>query len=88
MAALERGLAPLDPLLLAGEEITGTGLSGDREPSGRFGRRRPDVLAVPREGFAWDDDDGHPSNAGMHGGLQEDEILGPFAAATVADQQG
>jgi hypothetical protein len=87
VAALERGLASLDPLLLAGEEIAGTGLSGDREPSDRFGRRRPDLLAVPREGFAWYDD-GHPSNAGMHCGLQEDEILGPFAAATVADRQG
>ena len=84
VAELERGLAPLDPLVLTAEEIEGAELFGDREPSDRFERRRPDVLAVPREGFAWYDD-GHLSNVGMHGGLHEEEMLVPFATATVSD---
>lgn len=87
VAELERGLAPLDPLVLTGEETTDARLFGDREPSDRFERRRPDVLAVPREGFAWGDD-GHLSYVGMHGGMHEDEMLVPFAAATVADLRG
>lgn len=86
-AELEDGLAPLDPLVLTREAIGEVRLFGDREPSERFERRRPDVLAVPREGFAWYDD-GHLSNVGMHGGLREDEALVPFAAATVADLRG
>ena len=87
VSKLERGLEALDPLVLAGKEVEEVGLFGDREPSERFERRRPDVLAVPREGFAWYDD-GHLSNVGMHGGLHEDEMLVPFAASTVADLQG
>ena len=83
---LERGLASLDPLVLTAEEIGEAKLFGDREPSDRFERRRPDVLAVPREGFAWYDD-GHLSNVGMHGGLHEEEMLVPFATATVSDLQ-
>jgi hypothetical protein len=90
VAELEDGLAPLDPLVLTAEEDRETGLFGDREPSDRFERRRPDVLAVPREGFAWyedEDADGHLSYVGMHGGMHEDEMLVPFAAATVSDLQ-
>ena len=87
VAELERGLAPLDPLVLTGEALREAELFGDREPSDRFERRRPDVLAVPREGFAWYDD-GHLSDVGMHGGLREDEALVPFAAAPVTDLQG
>lgn len=87
VAELERGLAPLDPLVLTAEGIEAVELFGDRGPSGRFERRRPDVLAVPREGFAWYDD-GHLSDVGSHGGAHEDEMLVPFAVATVSDLQG
>ena len=73
--------------MLAGEEGTGSGLFDDREPSGRFEGHRPDVLAVPREGFAWSGD-GLLSEVGMDGGLHEAEISVPFAAATVADPKG
>jgi hypothetical protein len=91
VAELERGLAPLDPLVLTGGEVREAELFGDCEPSDQFERRRPDVLAVPREGFAWyeaEDADGHLSYVGMHGGMHEDETLVPFAAAAVSDLQG
>lgn len=81
--ALREGLAPLDPLVLRREELLGEDLFGDREPSDRFLRRCPDVLAVPDEGFAWYDD-GHLSQVGMHGGLHPDEMLVPFAAERVS----
>jgi len=86
VSELEQGLAPLAPLVLTADEVAEWELFGDREPSDRFERRRPDVLAVPHEGFAWYDD-GHLSNVGMHGGLHEDEMLVPFAATTVSDLQ-
>lgn len=87
VSELERGLAPLDPLVLTADAVAEGELFGDRVPSDRFERRRPDVLAVPREGFAWYDD-GHLSNVGIHGGLHEGEMLVPFVAATVSDLQG
>jgi hypothetical protein len=53
-----------------------------RESTERFRERCPDLLAVPREGFAWYDD-GHLAKVGMHGGLHPDEMLVPFAAARI-----
>ena len=87
MAGLEGGLVPLDPLVLTAEEIRETEPFGDREPSDPFERRRPDVLVVPRDGFAWSDDD-RLSSVGMHGGMHEEEMLVPFAAVMVSDLQG
>ena len=81
-ADLETGLAPLDPLVLERETILDEGLFGDREPSERFLERYPDLLAVPKKGFAWYDD-GHLDNVGMHGGMHPDETLVPFAAARI-----
>jgi hypothetical protein len=81
-AELEHGLAALDPLVLDRETVLDEELFGDRDPSERFLERCPDVLVVPREGFAWYDD-GHLENVGMHGGLHPDEQLVPFAAARV-----
>jgi Type I phosphodiesterase / nucleotide pyrophosphatase len=77
---LEQGLAPLSPLMLTRETIIEEGLFGTRQPSERFLQRYPDLLVVPRDGFAWYDD-GHLSNIGMHGGMHPDEMLIPFAAA-------
>jgi hypothetical protein len=79
---LENGLAPLDSLILDRETIIEEKLFGDRESSERFERRCPDLLVVPRYGFAWYDD-GHLSNSGMHGGMHPDEMLVPFAAARI-----
>jgi hypothetical protein len=81
-ADLETGLAPLDPLVLERETILDEGLFGDREPSERFLERCPDLLAVPKKGFAWYED-GHLDNVGMHGGMHPDETLVPFAAARI-----
>lgn len=80
--ALEDSLAPLDPLVLDRERIIDEDLFGDREPSDRFKRRCPDVLVVPRTGFARDADD-PLTKVGMHGGLHPDEMLIPFAAARI-----
>ena len=79
---LEDGLAALDPLILDREEILDEELFGDREPSERFLERCPDLLVVPREGFA-DADEAVLTNIGMHGGMAPDEMLVPFAAARV-----
>lgn len=87
IGVLREGLAALDPLVLSREEILSRGLFGDREPSERFRRRCPDVLAIPEKGFAWYDD-GHLSNVGMHGGLHPDEMLVPFAAGRVSALAG
>ena len=87
VADLKSGLSALDPLVLTREEVQEEALFGDREPSQRFLDRRPDVLAVPDEGFAWYDD-GTLSYVGMHGGLHPDEMLVPFAAARVDALQG
>jgi len=83
---LEAGLAALDPVVFDRERIVDVGLFGDREPGSRFERRCPDLLVVPRKGFARDDD-GHLSKVGMHGGMHPDEMLVPFAAATVDSLQ-
>lgn len=82
VAELESDLAPLDPLVLTREAVLNADLFGDREPSERFERRCPDVVAVPREGFA-DVDDDELSYVGNHGGLHPDEMLVPFAAARI-----
>ncbi|EMA47220.1 alkaline phosphatase family protein [Halococcus saccharolyticus] len=82
VAAIETGLDPLDPLVVTREELLAENLFGDREPSERFERRCPDVLAVPRHGFADMSDEGL-SYVGMHGGMHPDEMLVPFAAATI-----
>jgi hypothetical protein len=87
VAELESGLSSLDPLVLTREEVLDEALFGDHEPSERFLDRCPDVLAIPDEGFAWDDD-GTLSYVGMHGGLHPDEMLVPFAAARVDALQG
>ncbi|EMA38410.1 alkaline phosphatase family protein [Halococcus hamelinensis] len=81
-ATLEDGLTSLDPLILDREAIVDEGLFGDREPSSRFLERCPDLLVVPRKGFA-DEEEGTLANVGMHGGMAPDEMLVPFAAARV-----
>ena len=84
-AELKAGLAALDPVVFDRERIVDEGLFGDREPGTRFERRCPDLLVVPRNGFARDDN--HLPKVGMHGGMHPDEMLVPFAAATVDSLQ-
>lgn len=79
---LESELAALDPVIFDREEIIDQDLFGDRKPSDRFKQRCPDLLAVPRKGFAMDDDE-VSEIVGMHGGLHPDEMLVPFAAARI-----
>lgn len=81
-AKLEDGLAQLDPLISDREAILDEAVFGDREPSQRFLERCPDLLVVPRRGFA-DESSDALSNVGMHGGLHPDEMLVPFAAARI-----
>ena len=80
-AELEAGLAALDPVVFDRERIVDAGLFGDREQGRRFERRCPDLLVVPRKGFARDND--HLPKVGMHGGLHPDEMLVPFATARI-----
>ena len=84
VAELETALAPLDPLVVTRGEAHDADLFGDRSPSERFERRCPDVLSVPREGFA-DVVDDELGLVGMHGGGHPDEMLVPFAAARVSE---
>lgn len=77
---LEDGLAALDPIIFDRERILDEELFGDRTPGDRFENRCPDLLVVPDKGYALDDD---LSKVGMHGGLDPDEMLVPFASARI-----
>jgi len=79
---LESELAALDPIIFDREEIIDKQLFGDRKPGDRFRQRCPDLLVVPREGFAKDDET-VSETVGMHTGLHPDEMLVPFAAARI-----
>lgn len=79
---LEDVFAPLDPLILDREGIIDESIFGNKEPSERFERRCPDLLVIPRNGFARDNDS-DLTKIGMHGGLHPDEMLVPFAAARI-----
>ena len=78
---LETSLEALNPFILNREQIIGGELFGDREPGEYFEQRCPDLLVVPRTGFAGDDS--QLSKVGVHGGLHPDEMLVPFAAGRV-----
>lgn len=61
-------------------------LFGDADPSELFERRCGDLIVVPRgRGIWWED--AELELAGMHGGLEREEMLVPFAAATLEDLQ-
>jgi len=83
-AEVESGLSALNPLVLTGADATAA--FGDREPSERFLRRCPDVLAIPDAGYAWYED--KLDYAAMHGGCHPEEMLVPFATARLGALQG
>ncbi|MFC7046259.1 alkaline phosphatase family protein [Halobacteriaceae archaeon GCM10025711] len=66
------------------DAVRNRSLFGDRAPSARFEAHLPDLVAVHRDrGLCFTDRSlGH---VGRHGGLTREEMLVPFAAATLAD---
>jgi hypothetical protein len=83
-ATVEGGLSALDPLVVTG--AVAERMFGDREPSDRFRRRCPDVLAIPDAGYAWYEE--KLDYAAMHGGCHPEEMLVPFAAARLDTLRG
>lgn len=67
-------------------ESKGDNLFGDREPTDRFHRRVPDLLAIPDTGSVWYDD-GELDHVGMHGGMHPDEMVVPFIGARAIEMQ-
>ncbi len=75
--------ARYDVLTYSRDEYLDIGLFGDRDPSDRFLRRCPDLVAVHRDLSLWHRD--RPlSYSGAHGGMTPDEMLVPFAATSLS----
>ncbi|UVE49502.1 alkaline phosphatase family protein [Haloferax larsenii] len=76
--------AELDAKVLRKQEVLDTELFGPN-PSPVFERRLGDLVVVPRELSVWYGDEARDKldYVGMHGGLHPDEMLIPFATATL-----
>ncbi|ELZ60159.1 MULTISPECIES: alkaline phosphatase family protein [unclassified Haloferax] len=76
--------AELDARVLRRREILDAGLFGP-DPSETFTRRLGDLVVVHRDLGVWygDEDGGKLDFVAMHGGLHPDEMLVPFATATL-----
>ncbi|WP_135365133.1 alkaline phosphatase family protein [Halosimplex halophilum] len=72
----------LDAFVTTGEDALADGLFGP-DPCERARRRAGDVVLSHRERTAWCDDEDHLGHVGNHGGLHPEEMLVPFAAASV-----
>lgn len=70
----------IDARVLTREEAVGQELFGDRPPGPGFAGRCGDLVCIPRRASAWWMRE-ELGLAGMHGGLDADEMLVPFAAA-------
>jgi len=75
-----------DALVFTQEEALDIDLWGPGDPGPAFERNCGDIIVVPREGMLWYAEEEHQLDlVGMHGGLDEREMLVPFAAAGLAD---
>ena len=81
----------LDARVFRRETVLERGLFGDCESSATFERRLGDLVVSHRDLGVWYGGDCEPAELeliGMHGGLHPDEMLVPFAAATLDDLRG
>ncbi|WP_411963230.1 alkaline phosphatase family protein [Haloferax sp. YSMS24] len=76
--------AELDARVLRKQEVLDSDLFGP-SPSERFTRRLGDLVVVHRDSSVWygDEDAGKLDFVAMHGGMHPDEMLIPFATATL-----
>jgi len=83
---VREALESLDALVYTREEALDIGLWGPGEPGPAFERNCGDLVAIPREGALWYREGNDELDlVGMHGGLNEREMLVPFAAARLSD---
>jgi predicted AlkP superfamily pyrophosphatase or phosphodiesterase len=81
---VREALSDIDALLFTRAEALEADLFGDREPGDRFLRRCGDLILVPNETSVYY----NPvkfEHVGQHGGLDPDELLVPFTAASLAN---
>lgn len=76
----------LDARVFRREEVLDRGLFGDVEPSETFERRLGDLVLSHRDLSVWwaDEEPDELDLIGMHGGLNPDEMLVPFATAKLS----
>ncbi|MEM4781356.1 MAG: alkaline phosphatase family protein [Halalkalicoccus sp.] len=84
--ALAAELSALDARLFTRQQALARDLFGDREPHPEFDDRCGELICVPRTESVWWTDD-ELELVGMHGGLDPNEMLVPFAAADLVDLQ-
>ena len=87
----ERLSSLLDARVYRREEVLAAGLFGDRDPSPTFERRLGDLVVTHRDLSVWyggDVESDELELIGMHGGLAPEEMLVPFAAATLDRLRG